>query len=88
MLVAHLYCSDNFLTLRFLAGSLDATIAENQNLVRHATDLETRVTALEKELEDLKNQREKESRENFKRDEDLAGQATLLATSLSSKFSC
>ena len=68
------------------AGALDAAVAENQKLSRHASELETRVTALEKELKDLKHQREAESQETFKRDEELAGQATLLATSLSSKL--
>ena len=74
--------------MRLCTGALDAAVTENQNLVRRATDLDTRVSALEKELEELKDQRERESRENFKRDEDLSGQATLLVTSLSSKFSC
>ena len=74
--------------MRLCAGALNTAVTENQNLARRVTDLETRVVTLEKELESLKNQREEESRETSKREEDLAGQATLLATSLSSKFSC
>ena len=74
--------------MRLCAGALDTAVTENQNLDRRATDLETRVVTLEKELESLKNQREEESWETSKRDEDLAAQATLLATSLSSKLFC
>ena len=59
---------------------------ENQNLARHANDLESRVALLEKELEALKKQHEEESQEALKRHEELASQADSLANSLSGKY--
>ena len=72
--------------MRFRAGALNLANTENQNLARHANDLEARVALLEKELEALKKQYEEESQEALKRDEGLASQASSLANSLSGKY--
>ena len=72
--------------MQFRAGALNHANTENQNLVRRANDMESRVALLEKELEALKKQHEEESQEALKRDEELASQADSLANSLSGKY--
>ena len=69
-------------------GALLRLNSENQDLARHANDLETRVAILEKELATLKKQHEEESQEAAKRDEGLTSQANSLATSLSGNYFC
>ena len=72
--------------MQHCVGALNRAKTENQDLVRHANDLETRVAVLEKELATLKKQHEEESQEIAKRDEGLTSQANSLATSLSGKY--
>ena len=72
--------------MRFRAGALNRANTENQNLARHANDMESRVALLEKELEALRKQHEEEAQEALKRDEELASQANSLANSLSGKY--
>ena len=72
----------------YCIGALLRANTENQDLARHANDLETRVAILEKELATLKKQHEEETQEATKRDEGLTSQANSLATSLSGNYFC
>ena len=60
-------------------GALLRANTENQDLARHAHDLETRVAILEKELATLKKQHEEESQEATKQDEGLTSAGQLLS---------
>ena len=70
------------------AGALKLAAAEKEDLLRHAGDLESQITALKEELQTVKSHQEAESQEAAKREDALAVQANSLATSIASKYLC
>ena len=72
----------------FHAGALKLAAAEKEDLLQHAGDLESQITALKEELQTVKSRQEEESQEAAKREDALAVQANSLATSIASKYLC